>query len=92
MKDVEVVLLGRTDRNETRHDLYFASALSLTKRTNADGQVDLPYFQSENKAVVMLCVPGGDWQQREFSVPSTGVMATIRLPSKSLAFAKDSAQ
>jgi hypothetical protein len=92
LENVEALLHGRTDLQGNNHVVYFDSAQSLMKRTNADGKVELPFFQPEDDGVVMLKTLGNEWQTYEFHVPSEGNIATIRIPETSLALAKGSSQ
>jgi hypothetical protein len=75
---VEVLPHGRVEADGHEHIVYFDSAQPIIRVTNADGRVELPYFQPGDTAAVMLRVPNGKWESHEVIVPAAGEDATVR--------------
>jgi hypothetical protein len=61
--------------------VYFDSAQSLVKRTDAEGRVELPYFAANDRAKLFIKTGMDDWQPYEVNVPVEGDTATIRISS-----------
>jgi hypothetical protein len=76
---VEVFPFKRADRGGTDHSVYFCSAEPVMRRSDATGEVSLPYFSPGDNATVYLRPPGGEWDTRQFAVPEDRRMVVITM-------------
>lgn len=76
---VEVFPFERIDRGGADHSVYFCSAEPVVRRSDATGEVSLPYFSPGDAATVYLRAPGGAWDTRRFAVPYDRRVVVIKM-------------
>lgn len=74
---IEVLLHRRRDAAGEEHLVYFCSAYPLSRASDEDGLVTLPYFLPGETAELYVNTPDGEWELREILVPEPGEVCSL---------------
>jgi hypothetical protein len=79
VRGVEVFPFQRVAQDGAEDSIYFCSAKPIVRRSDAAGQVSLPYFSPGDEATVYLKGPDGEWNTHDFAVAETEQIVVIKM-------------